>query len=54
MMMPSAPTPDFLIAHPQQLLPVFKAHVYGPPHMLPSDNGWLKKAEQKEKIRSQG
>src|SRR5215213_483190 len=31
MMMPSGPTPDFLIAHPQQLLAVCKARLNGPP-----------------------
>src|SRR6266511_1192779 len=32
MMMPSGPAPDFIIAHPQQLLTVFKARCDGPTH----------------------
>src|SRR5712691_4864248 len=32
MMMPSWPTPDFIIAHSQPLLPVFTARFDGPPH----------------------
>src|SRR2546422_835360 len=36
MMMPSCPTPDFVIAHPQQLLPVFKTRLDGPPHPPPA------------------
>src|SRR5713101_3813758 len=32
MMMPSAPTPHLIIAHPQQLLAVFKARFDGPTH----------------------
>src|SRR5712691_388564 len=32
MMMPSRPTPYFIIAHPQQLFAVFKTRFYGPTH----------------------
>src|SRR6266851_3238697 len=46
MMMPSGPAPDFIIAHPQQLLAVFTARFDGPPHAAHVPQGFQRRVNR--------